>query len=241
MVKAIHKLTKQKVAIKIMKLDAADPESLQGIEDEVTVHQKLMHEHIAQIYEVIKTPQKICLVMEYCSGGELFSHIVDNGPMAERKAAKIFYQVLSALFYMKRMGIHHRDIKPENILFDENMNAKIVDFGFGCKSQDEMRRTMCGTPSYTPPELLKKMSYSPELMDVWGLGVTLYAMLAAELPFDSDNSDKKKAKIMSCRWKQQEMFSNRANKLFNAIFVEERRRPRLEELLECEFLKNMQF
>jgi serine/threonine protein kinase len=46
-----------------------------------------------------------------------------------------------------------------------------------------MRKTVCGTPSYTPPEVLLKTPYSAELMDVWSLGVTLYTMLAAGTPF----------------------------------------------------------
>lgn len=50
-----------------------------------------------------------------------------------------------------------------------------------------MRKTICGTPSYMPPEILKKVPYDSELADVWSLGVTLYAMLGAKLPFDGDS------------------------------------------------------
>jgi serine/threonine protein kinase len=110
--------------------------------------------------------------------------------MGEKEAAKVFQQVLSALSYLKRMGVSHRDIKPENILFDGEWNAKLVDFGFSCKNfteEERMRKTVCGTPSYTPPEVLLKTSYSAELMDVWSLGVTLYTMLAAEMPFDGES------------------------------------------------------
>lgn len=104
--------------------------------------------------------------------------------MAEKEASRIFQQILSALLYLKRMGVSHRDIKPENILFDKDWNAKLVDFGFGCKNDEErMRKTLCGTPSYTPPEVLMRAEYNAELMDVWSLGVTLYTMLAAEMPF----------------------------------------------------------
>lgn len=74
------------------------------------------------------------IFMEYCSNGELYNHIVKNGPMGEREAAKVFHQVLSALLYLKKMGVSHRDIKPENILFDKFWNVKLVDFGFGCKT-----------------------------------------------------------------------------------------------------------
>lgn len=85
---------------------------------------------------------------------------------------------------MKESGLSHRDIKPENVLFDEHWNVKLIDFGFSCASKlGEMRRTVCGTPSYTPPEIIKKQLYDPKLVDVWCLGVVLYAMLTAQLPF----------------------------------------------------------
>lgn len=118
------------------------------------LQQRLMHEHIAQIYEVIRREKKIYIFMEYCPNGELFERIVKNGPMAEKEAAKVFHQILSALTYLKSVGVSHRDIKPENIIFDKDWNAKLVDFGFSCKSfadDDKMRKTVCGTPSYTPP------------------------------------------------------------------------------------------
>jgi serine/threonine-protein kinase SIK3 len=63
--------------------------------------------------------------------------------------------------------------------------VKLIDFGFSCPySYGDLRKTVCGTPSYTPPEIIKKTNYDPELVDVWCLGVTLYAMLGAQLPFE---------------------------------------------------------
>jgi len=50
--------------------------------------------------------------MEYCEKGELFNYINQNGPLGEREAARIFHQILSALIYLRQMGVHHRDIKP---------------------------------------------------------------------------------------------------------------------------------
>jgi len=86
--------------------------------------------------------------------------------------------------------LSHRDIKPENILFDENMNAKLIDFGFACRSQSKnLNKTICGTPSYTPPEIIKRTNYDAELVDVWSLSVTLYAMLTAQLPFEGSNAE----------------------------------------------------
>lgn len=84
--------------------------------------------------------------------------------MSERQVAKVLHQTLAALLYLKKVGLSHRDIKPENILFDKNWNVKLVDFGFSCKNLEaygNYRTTFCGTPSYTPPEVLMKTSYNP--------------------------------------------------------------------------------
>ena len=77
-----------------------------------------MHEHISQIYEVIKRESKIYIIMEYCKNGELFDRINNTGPFPEKEAGRIFNQILSALLYLKNNGVSHRDIKPENVLFD---------------------------------------------------------------------------------------------------------------------------
>jgi serine/threonine protein kinase len=61
---------------------------------------------------VIRREKKIYIFMEHCPNGELFSRIVKDGPLAEKEAAKVFHQVLSALLYLKKMGVSHRDIKP---------------------------------------------------------------------------------------------------------------------------------
>jgi serine/threonine protein kinase len=119
------------------------------------------------------------------------------------------------------------------VLFDKDWNAKLVDFGFSCKSftvEDGMRKTVCGTPSYTPPEVLLKTTYSAELMDVWSLGVTLYTMLAAELPFEGDTPEKSKSKIINCRWSPKSFFSPRVQKLLGSIFVEPTKRSLLSDL-----------
>ena len=195
-----------------------------------------MHENIAQVYEVIRSDNKIYIFMEHCPNGELFDRINSQGALPEREAAKIFHQILSALVYLKKCGLSHRDIKPENVLFDEKWNVKLIDFGFGClNNEGEFRKTVCGTPSYTAPEILKKQRYDPELVDVWCLGVTLYATLAAALPFDGATPERRKAAILSCKFRQHPSFSLKAQKLFASIFTDTQYRARLDDLQVSEF------
>jgi serine/threonine protein kinase len=112
-----------------------------------------------------------------------------------------------------------------------------VDFGFGCRNYEErMRKTLCGTPSYTPPEVLLRAEYNAELMDVWSLGVTLYTMLAAEMPFEGDQ-EKRKARIVACKWTPKCFFSPRAQRLLSSIFVLPQNRIILSDLETCEFVQ----
>lgn len=170
--------------------------------------------------------------MEYCKNGELFERINKNGPLSQRDAAKVFHQILSALLYLKANNLSHRDIKPENILFDEQWNAKLIDFGFCCKASEGrgFRKTVCGTPSYIPPEIIKRHLYDAELVDVWSLGVTLYAMLAAQLPFEAEDPQDKKKNIINCKYNLDPIFSVKAQKLFASIFIDAKYRPRLCDL-----------
>jgi carbon catabolite-derepressing protein kinase len=155
----------------------------------------------------------------------------------------VFHQILSALLYLKANNLSHRDIKPENILFDEHWNAKLIDFGFSCNNSHNkgFRNTVCGTPSYTPPEIIKKTAYDPELVDVWSLGVTLYAMLSAHLPFDGEDNDARRKNILGFRFRQLPTFSNKVQKLFASIFVDAKYRPRLNDLKTSEFFLSYDF
>lgn len=75
-------------------------------------------------------------VMDLCPKGELFDFVVANRGLSEPEARKIFKQVLDGIDYLHRNGVYHRDLKMENIFLDENMNAKIGDFGFATTQKD---------------------------------------------------------------------------------------------------------
>lgn len=180
----MHRLTGETVAVKICAM-GEDRLAAESIALEVEMQRALIHRNIAQVYEVVEHEGRVHIFMEYCSKGELYERIDRHGPMDEREAASIAHQILSALIYLKANRLSHRDVKPENVLFDAEGNAKLIDFGFCCRNRQGkgMRNTVCGTPSYTPPEVVRKTAYDPELVDVWSFGVTLYAMVAGHLPF----------------------------------------------------------
>merc|ERR1719188_1784185 len=104
----------------------------------------IQHPNIIKLYEIIETPQQLLMIMEYCSGGELFDHIVERGRIPEKDACRFFQQILSGVEQVHGMNVVHRDLKPENLLLDEKNNIKIVDFGLSNIFKDgQTLKTAC--------------------------------------------------------------------------------------------------
>jgi len=115
------------------------------------------------------------------------------------KVQKIFAQLVGAVSYVHMQSCVHRDLKLENILFDKHENVKLVDFGFTREYEGKSNylQTFCGTVCYSAPEMLKGEKYAGEKVDVWSLGIILYALLCGELPFDDDDDNVTRKKILS--------------------------------------------
>ncbi|XP_071436328.1 maternal embryonic leucine zipper kinase isoform X1 [Pithys albifrons albifrons] len=186
---ARHRLTGEKVAIKIMdKLALQD--DLPRVKLEIDAMKDLSHQHICRLYHVIETPKKIFMVLEYCPGGELFDYIISKDRLSEEEARVFFRQIVSAIAYVHSRGYAHRDLKPENLLIDEERNLKLIDFGLCAKPKgglDYHLNTCCGSPAYAAPELIQGKTYIGSEADIWSMGVLLYALLCGFLPFDDDN------------------------------------------------------
>jgi len=126
------------------------------------------------------------LILEYVEGGDLFEFINTHGPLTEHDAIYVFRQMMCAMEYCHSYNICHRDLKPENILLKPDGTVKICDFGMGALHQapEEKLQTSCGSPHYAAPEVLRNRPYRGDRSDIWSMGVILFAMLAARLPFD---------------------------------------------------------
>ncbi|CAK5044741.1 unnamed protein product [Meloidogyne enterolobii] len=146
----------------------------------------LNHPNLIQIYEVFENKDKIILVMEYASGGELYDYVSKNGSLSEQEARRIFRQITSAVLYCHKNKVAHRDLKLENILLDSNNNAKIADFGlsnyFG--QRNKLLSTFCGSPLYASPEIINGTPYKGPEVDCWSLGILLYTLVYGSMPFD---------------------------------------------------------
>ncbi|KAH0795550.1 CAMK family protein kinase [Histomonas meleagridis] len=160
-------------------------------EREVRIMQSFQSPFLVQLYDIVYDQNLIYLIMEYCSNGELFQAIADNGPVEEKRAKKIFAQIVSGVSYIHSHDISHRDIKPENILLDSCMNAKITDFGL-CQhtSENLLLKTYCGSPFYVSPEVLLNKPYDGKKSDIWSLGVVLFTIVTGGLPWEDIGQQK---------------------------------------------------
>lgn len=100
------------------------------VKKEISIMKSLEHPHIVHIYEVLSSAEYIYMVMDYVSGGELYTKIARGGELGNAECRRYVRQLCSALDYCHSRNICHRDIKPQNILLDSNDNALLADFGF---------------------------------------------------------------------------------------------------------------
>ncbi|KAI1336252.1 kinase-like protein [Xylariaceae sp. FL0016] len=231
---AHHKLTNgSKVVLK-----SANKED-SNLAREIHHHRQFVHPHIARLYEVIVTETLVWLVLEYCPGDELYNYLLKHGPLSVDKVQKTFTQLVGAVSYVHQQSCVHRDLKLENILLDKHENVKLVDFGFTREYEGKSNhlQTFCGTICYSAPEMLKGEKYAGEKVDVWSLGVILYALLCGELPFDDDDDNVTRQKILTGDPKYPEHLPSDAVSLLKSLLSKRPLlRPTLPDILSHPFL-----
>ena len=220
----IHKMTNEKVAIKILEknriVDVAD---IERVSREIHILKLIRHPNIIQLYEVrprqiIETPAKLYLIMEYASSGELFDYIVSQTRIKELEACKFFQQLIAGIEYIHKLNVVHRDLKPENLLLDHNHDIKIVDFGLSnTYNSNEMLKTACGSPCYAAPEMIAGKEYTAFKVDIWSSGIILFAMICGYLPFEDPKTRKLYKKILKGNYTTPNYISENAKDLIRGI------------------------
>lgn len=191
--KVRFKKTGEIFAMKSIPKDKIREQHMQGyLRREVQTQMQLAHPCIVQLHYYFEDQHNVLLLLEYASGGALFSYVRSRGHLPEPEAARYFANVALALAHLHRYQIVHRDLKPENILLcgDSPKKAKLADFGWCAElSESQERLTFCGTFDYLSPEMLENEPHDKGV-DLWAAGVLVFEMLTGRPPFQASSQVK---------------------------------------------------
>ena len=194
----VHKLTGKKVAIKIMSKKDMNTQDLELVKTEIEILKVCQHPYIIRLIDVFENVDFVYVIMEFCSGGDLFSHIEKRGfKLVEPRACQLVHKLCTAIYYIHSYGIAHRDLKPENVLMTDSTDEadiRLLDFGLSkIIGPNETCTEPYGTLSYVAPEVLLEQPYT-KAVDLWSIGITTYLILAGCLPFDHESSEREIAR-----------------------------------------------
>jgi len=149
---------------------------------------------IVKLIATYKDRTRVYFLMEAVLGGELFTVLRYNRKFSERTSRFYAGCCVLAFEHMHQKNVIYRDLKPENLLLDERGFIKITDFGFAKKRNNTC--TLCGTPEYLAPEVIRNWTQS-FAVDWWGLGILIYEMVVSHPPFEDDEHMKMYEKILT--------------------------------------------
>lgn len=183
---AFDPLFEREVALKLLKPDLLDDAQVrERFERETKIIAKLEHPAIVPVHDVGKDNDRLFYVMRYMTGGSLSDRMTK--PLSLEESMRIIQRIAAALDYAHSKGVIHRDLKPGNILFDDDGNAFISDFGVAKLASGQTRLTssgIIGTPSYMSPEQAVGEQVDSR-SDIYSLGVILFEMLSGKLPYEA--------------------------------------------------------
>ncbi|KAK7869906.1 hypothetical protein R5R35_013702 [Gryllus longicercus] len=143
---------------------------------------------LVTLHYAFQTDSKLHLILDYVSGGELFTHLFQRERFAEEEVRVYVGEIVLALEHLHRLGIIYRDIKLENILLDCHGHVVLTDFGLSKEflphEKEQRAYSFCGTIEYMAPEVVKAGNTGHDIaVDWWSVGVLTYELLTGASPF----------------------------------------------------------
>uniref|UniRef100_A0A0G4HDH8 Calmodulin n=1 Tax=Chromera velia CCMP2878 TaxID=1169474 RepID=A0A0G4HDH8_9ALVE len=184
---AACRATGKKYAVKPFNKKGATKERLDLLRNEAEIYLRLDHPHIAKLIDIFEDSAHVWIVMEHCSGRELYQRLDEKKVYKEADAAHVTFQMLEAVQYLHSHDVVHRDLKLENWLYEderEDARLKLIDFGFSKiwnPFTSQRMHATCGSLAYVSPDTLTG-SYT-NACDMWSLGVIVYMLLVGYPPF----------------------------------------------------------
>ncbi|CCK71936.1 calmodulin-dependent protein kinase CMK2 KNAG_0I01480 [Huiozyma naganishii CBS 8797] len=252
--KATKISTGEEVAVKIILKKALEGNDiqLQMLYDELAILQQLKHPNIVEFKAWFESKDKIYIVTQLATGGELFDTILKRGKFTELDAVDIVVQILKAVEYIHSQNVVHRDLKPENILYvDESEKSQIViaDFGIAKRLEGEgdLIFKAAGSLGYVAPEVLLNSGHGKPC-DIWSVGIIAYTLLCGYSPFVAEDVDGFLDEIVeneepiafhSPYWDE---ISNEAKQfILRAVTIDPFQRPTATELLKDPWITSKGF
>ncbi|GJQ82899.1 putative serine threonine-protein kinase [Trypoxylus dichotomus] len=212
------------------------------VRQEVSIHYRLKHPSILELYTFFEDQNYVYLVLELCHNGELQQYLrkhTQHHVLSENEASSIMRQVVEGVQYLHSHNILHRDMSLSNLLLTRDMQVKIADFGLATQLSrpDEKHMTMCGTPNFISPEVASRGSHGLEA-DVWSLGCLLYTLLVGTPPFDTQAVKSTLTRVVMANYQLPNHLSTEAKDLINALLQKNPKdRIKLTQILEHPFIK----
>lgn len=212
---------------------------------EIKLHRTLTHPNVVQFIDCFEDSTNVYILLEMCRNSSLMDMVKRRKRLTEMEARVFATQIIGATSYMHNKGIIHRDLKLGNIFIDSKMMLKIGDFGLAAQvgvNGIQRRKTVCGTPNYIAPEVLynKTKGHSYEV-DVWAIGVIIYAMLHGKPPFQSKNVETiyQRIKYNDYVFPDDSGFTPESEKLIEDLLQEDpAKRPRPLDILRYQFFQH---
>ncbi|GLD47075.1 ribosomal protein S6 kinase alpha-4-like protein, partial [Lates japonicus] len=221
----------QLYAMKVLK-KAAIVQKAKTTEHTRTERQVL--EHIRQspflvtLHYAFQTQSKLHLILDYVSGGEMFTHLYQRDHFPEEAVRIYIGEIILALEHLHKLGIVYRDIKLENILLDSEGHVVLTDFGLSKEFlEEEKERTysFCGTIEYMAPEIIRGKAGHGKSVDWWSLGILMFELLTGASPFTLEgerNSQSEVSKrILRCDPPFPSMIGQTAQDLLRKLLVKD--------------------
>lgn len=232
--------TNKILAGKVMpKANLTKSRSRQKLMTEIRLHKSLHHANIVKFEHVFEDQENVYILLELCEHQSLSELVKRRKRLTEIEVQSYSMQIIDGLKYLHANRIIHRDLKLGNIFLSDKMQVKLGDFGLAAKLEfdGERKRTVCGTPNYLAPEILDGKSGHSYHVDVWALGVVMYAMLFGRPPFETTDVKTTYKKIKANEYVFPDVgVSEHAKDLIKNILVSEPdKRLSFEEILQHPF------
>jgi hypothetical protein len=237
----------KQINTKPLKMTKFDTDScILDIRKEIDLLGRIDHPNIVSIRDVYHDSDQdmMYILLERVGGGDLYDCIVKRQGFPEHEAMFVFYQLLQAVKYMHDLDICHRDIKAENILVDSfKPFARVIIADFGMSKQlgkeCQIMQTRCGTLTYLAPEMIDSPTGYSKQVDCWALGVVLYSMVSATLPFGNVTSKGIIDRIKRAEYAMPEHCTDRLQDLISKLLdVDPRARYSVNDCLGHEWITN---